>query len=341
MVAATSETPANGGDGAPAASSPSSQGGLAMIKRMSPYWDSHMTAPVLDWMVENEMITADESEKLKRELLGEMATTPEGRAVVEEEIRELEKKLTNFNEAIEAYKKEQQKRIGGYPDRKSVVELSEWWTTSAGQSPTPPPLEIGVDALVVQLGKLHYSVREYKKAVQQLQYMLTTLYELLVEGTNIHTRMACYWGVCASIILLHQQGECRGTAEEGEKKEEELIQQLDGEDEEGNASEEIARKAAVVEAHGAAQCILKLGDILDQISAASNNKKDQQGNQISLPPSLASLSMNREEQLLHRSWLLHWAIWPLFRYYFLVVHTKQFVPRNQAWSSLIEWMLHE
>lgn len=55
MVAATPETPANGGDGAPAASSASSLGGLAMIRRMSPYWDSHMTVPVLDWMVENEV----------------------------------------------------------------------------------------------------------------------------------------------------------------------------------------------------------------------------------------------------------------------------------------------
>ncbi|PFH38390.1 PCI domain-containing protein [Besnoitia besnoiti] len=318
-------------------------GGSAMIKRMSPYWDSHMAIPVLDWMLSSQMITAEEREKLGKDLLGETATTPAGRAAVEAEIREVEAKLVNFNNAIEAYKKEQQKRIGGYPDRKTLVDLSEWWMTNSEQTPTPPALEIGVDALVPRLAKLYFDICDYKKSLQQLQYMLTTLYELLAEGTNIQTRMACYWGVCACIILLnHQQGETRAApTEETVKKdrEEELLQTLDNaEDEEGegasSALAEAAKKAA--ETHAAAQCILKLGDILDQIAAASN-KKDHQGN----PPLPAGLMMSREQQLLNRSWLLHWAVWPLFRYYFYMVHTKQFIPRNQAWSLLLEWMLHE
>lgn len=32
-----------------------------MIKRMSPYWDSHMSVPVLDWMMENEVRQTNES----------------------------------------------------------------------------------------------------------------------------------------------------------------------------------------------------------------------------------------------------------------------------------------
>ncbi|KYF46441.1 PCI domain-containing protein [Toxoplasma gondii ARI] len=324
-----------------------SQGGLGLIKLMSPYWDSHMSIPVMDWMLSNEMITPEEREQMGQSLLGQAATTPAGRAAVEAEIREIEAKLVNFNNAIEAYKREQQKRIGGYPDRKTLVDLSEWWMTNSGQSPAPPALELGVDALVPRLAKLYYDIGDYKQSLQQLQYMLTTLYELLAEGTNTQTRMACYWGVCACIILLHhqQQSENKSAAsEETEKKEaaqdEELLQTLDhGEDEEGDAARaalaEAAKKAAV-ETHTAAQCILKLGDILDQVAAASS-KKDHQGN----PPLPAGLTMSREQQLLNRSWLLHWSVWPLFRYYFLMVHTKQFIPRNQAWSLMLEWVLHE
>lgn len=71
-----------------------------------------------------------------------------------------------------------------------VLCFSRLHLQNSGQSPTPPPLELGVDALVVQLGKLHYSVREYKKALQQLQYVLSTLYELLVEGKEETSRAA-------------------------------------------------------------------------------------------------------------------------------------------------------
>eukprot|EP00070_Physeter_catodon_P015594 XP_023973591.2 eukaryotic translation initiation factor 3 subunit E-like [Physeter catodon] len=315
--------------------------GMELIRRMSPYWDSHMAVPVLDWMLTNNMISPGEHETLKKEFQGEACSNPAKRAA-EAEIAKIEKQLVNFNQAIAAYKKEQQKRIGGYPERKTIVDLSEWWQANSGQTPRPPALEIGVETLIPRLAKLYYDLCEYKKCLQQLQYVLTTLYELTVEGTNVQTRVACYWGVCACMIMLQQNVDFTSKEEtEGKTvtKDQELLQRLEGaaavDEDEGDVEAAVAgrEKQASTEPHVLAQCILKLGDFLDQ-SAAATNRKDQDRATV-------GVAMTRKQQLLDRSWLLHWAIWPVFGYYSVAVHAKQFVLGNQAWSMLIEWMMSE
>ncbi|CDJ64028.1 proteasome PCI domain-containing protein, putative [Eimeria necatrix] len=320
---------------------------LALVRRMSLFWEPHMAVPVIQWLRSQQLLEESSCDALLESILPK---TPEGiarrlRELVqqqggaaeepEQQLQEWEQQGAALEEVLQAFKGEQQRKIGNQLERKRLRDILQWHYQNREEgSETPNLAEVPrVEMVPVRLARVAFSLGDYKKALHHLDFYLNTLSELTSDSGDMQTPVSCVWGICCCILLL-TLSDTAGDFPKGQpsnaESEEALLQQLqDGEDGKEKA-------LGAVEAHGAARCILRLGDILDQSQLAASKAAAGIG-----PETPMSKIFSREQQLQQRAWLLHWAMWLLLRYYLLLTYAKGQSCRNQAWSALLDWVVQE
>lgn len=320
---------------------------MALVRRMSPFWEPHMAVPVIQWLRSQKLLEERSCDDLLESIL---PTTAEGiasriRELVEQQVgngenaqqqvEEWERHSAALEEALRAFKSEQQKKIGNQVERKRLREILEWhYQNRAEGSDTPNLAEVSrIEMAPVRLARVAFAVGDYKKALHHLDFYLTTLSELTSDSGDMQTPVSCVWGICCCILLLTVSPTSAEETAKGQQpgeSEDALLQQLqDGED--GKE-----RALGAIESHGAARCILRLADILDHSQAAASKAA------AGLAPSTPmSKIFSREQQLQQRAWLLHWAMWLLLRHYLVLTYAKGQACRNQAWSALLDWLVQE
>lgn len=322
---------------------------LALVRRMAPFWEPHMAVPVIQWLKSQKLLEEASCDSLLESIL---PTSPEGvarriRELVlqqgggkvtdaQQQLQEWEQQSAALEEALRAFKGEQQKKIANQVERKRLRDILQWYYQHHNKDGDAVNLaEIRrVEMAPVQVARVAFSLGDYKKALHHLDFYLNTLSELASDSGDVQTPVSCVWGICCCILLLTVSEPAAETGSKGQQSsaesEEALLQQLqDGED--GKES-----SLGAIEAHGAARCILRLADILDHSQAAASKAAAGIG-----PATPMSRIFSREQQLQQRAWLLHWAMWLLLRYYLVLTYAKGQACRNQAWSGLLDWVVQE
>ncbi|KAL8428123.1 hypothetical protein Efla_005826 [Eimeria flavescens] len=338
---------------------------LALVRRMASFWEPRMAVPVIQWLRSQKLLEESSCDSLLESIV---PTTAEGiarriRELVsqqqqlqrqqqqqqqqegeessqladpQQQLQEWEKQNAALEQAVAAFKGEQQKKIGSQTERKRLHDIVEAYYEQCQQEgkETVDLRQVrGLELVPVRLARVAFALGDYKKALHLLDFYLNTLSDLAGDSGDMQTPVSCVWGICCCILLLtvsDSAGEASKAQQSSAESEEALLQQFQD-------SEDVKEGSfGAIEAHGAARCILRLADIIDHSQTAASKAAAGFG-----PATPMSQIFSREQQLQQRAWLLHWAFWLLLRYYLLLTYGRGVSCRNQAWSHLLDWVVQE
>eukprot|EP00923_Selenidium_pygospionis_P005122 GHVN01008593.1.p1 GENE.GHVN01008593.1~~GHVN01008593.1.p1 ORF type:complete len:559 (+),score=103.40 GHVN01008593.1:121-1797(+) len=343
-------------------SASSREGGDAHVEqtaKLTPFLDPHMLFHILNWLREKQLYPNEEIDEARIAVL-----TPTNLLAGISEVCKMSGKSPPFD--VESKRQAaivkhelydplvrpfveciQEMYHLEHPSR-SMRESSEWWATTQRASveaslkeANTPPEEI-VKALslhlpfpedsahnVLMMSKSFYESGEYENAFKWLKWCEDRVCETTTDGLNFELRKIMHWGKLSSLVMINQV--MNPTAvydddiDEQKKKEREK--------EESNwamASEQV----------------LKIDELLDDASKILITVKDPSENKSDKDLATAEGTVVRqysyEQVLLQRTWLLHWALWPIFRYYLPRTTSGQgALPRVSSFPDLANWFLAE
>eukprot|EP00922_Rhytidocystis_sp_ex-Travisia-forbesii_P034420 GHVS01051104.1.p1 GENE.GHVS01051104.1~~GHVS01051104.1.p1 ORF type:complete len:561 (+),score=82.27 GHVS01051104.1:74-1684(+) len=303
-----------------------------VVSFLSPYWDphfmlkalesppTHLTSSEVDHLklrvLERTNLLEKTNElrkKLQKDDVLSDADLAAEQAKLESEVVRLRSAASPLRDALSAYRRSPDGRsLSGAVDRVSLTTLGEWWDKQPDELATHAKIPANVDAIILQLSKLLYSMGRYGESKSHLDFYLEVVCAITIE--NLQKKQACLWGVAAAVLMAHPlsvQDEKEGGDDKPDVEErgmETMRLLLCGEAE------------TSLDADLAIRAMLRLYDTLDTPTAAAN------------PRTLL---------VLQKSWLLHWSMWLFVRYYLFFVHTKNQTPRTSTWTVLAEWLLSE
>ncbi|EDO08139.1 putative eukaryotic translation initiation factor 3 subunit 6 [Babesia bovis T2Bo] len=274
-----------------------------ITSRISPYLDVEMLLHVLDWLADKET-SSDELADVR----ADVAKKVESQKLTDEKFKEVEAellmKIEPLKEALGIYKKSQVNRISSSAERIWLVSLPQWL---ASQENVTLEIDSEAEQAVFMLAKLYSNQGDWSKCKQWLVYYLENVAKYTYDGNTPANRAKCYWGILRSItvgVLLPST-------------EAELIAMAST-----PLPNDENREVSILEPdlpRTAVQCIVRLAELL--------------GNE--------EIGKTRKEMVLKRVWLLHWAMFYVFKYHIPLSQVKTKGAKSYEWPHVQEYLIDD
>ncbi|GBE59032.1 PCI domain-containing protein [Babesia ovata] len=274
-----------------------------ITSRISPFLDVEMLLHVLDWLEEKGVYQGELSA-----VRADIASKVVSKKLTDEKFSEQEaailKIIAPLQEALEIYKKSQATRISSSAERIWLVSLQQWLATQGTTD-----IEVGPEseAAIFRLAKLYSDNGEWKKCKQWLVYYLENVAKYTFDGNTAANRAKCYWGILRSITV----GVLLPSTEEELMAMATTVTPYDDNKESSVLEPDLPRTGV--------QCILRLAEIF-------NNEE---------------LGKNRKELVLKRCWLLHWALFYVFKYHIPLSQVKSKNAKSYEWPHVQEYLMDD
>ncbi|UKK02109.2 eukaryotic translation initiation factor 3, subunit 6 [Theileria orientalis] len=279
-----------------------------ITSKLSPYLDPKMLLYVLDWLSTKEVYSPEQLTPLREELKRKL----ESFKMADEEFQAMEAeylaKINQFKDVLSLYKKDQLHRISTTFERITISSLIQWASTpSVDVYADFPP---NVDKMILKLAKSYFDRDDYDNCKSLLTYYINSVSKYTVEGFSNKNRMNCYWGIisCNLLSILFPS-----TNEQLAEMSSMPVTQQDPESDKDAALLDLNSPRSGV------YCILKFAELL-------NNEE---------------LSRDRKELILKRCWLLHWALFYIFKYHLSLFHLNTKSIKTFEWPQLQEYFMDE
>lgn len=185
------------------------------------------------------------------------------------------------------------------------------------ERPKVQPFPENVLELLLQYCQICYASGEYSFCKRWLLFYLDHVCEFTVEGRErTDLRLKCCWGLVAAMLMMLPTPRVVDPAS--------IDDQQHGE---GDSSEVNRHDDNPDDAYLIARNLLAIEDYLEPIKNS------------------------RKSVLMEKSWLLHWSVWALMRYYFPKVlssgssssplNPRAHIPCHIEWTRLIDWLFNE
>jgi len=311
-----------------------------LTSQLAPFFDPHMILTLLGWLRTKNIHDPKDIDEARLEILQRSATIvpdiiemykllnkipPKSAETMTDELMASHARLEyNIRPLVTCVLCIMQKTSpDDPPERRSYKELTDWW---AANKPTVDKLkEQGQNAGEIErileatefteehrdtafaVAKSYYSSGDYASSVKYLKWCEYRLGEVLQDGLDVNFKRTCQWGLIAALIMqMSSKPPPSPSPEDGR----------DEADEEPNER----KNQPIIEI---AERLLRLDELLDESSGK-----------------VATFS-SRDKVLLHRAWLLHWSLWPIFRYYLVKISYSGSMGREVALYDLLDWFLSE
>ncbi|GIX60728.1 PCI domain-containing protein [Babesia caballi] len=274
-----------------------------ITSRISPFLDVEMLLHVLDWL-EEKGVYPDEISAVRADVAGKL----ESHRLSEEQFQSTEAALLSriqpLQDALTIYKRNQAHRISSSAERIWLSSMQQWLAT---QGVTELEIDLDAERSIFTLAKLYSDQGDWRQCKQWLVYYLENLAKYTFDGNTVANKARCYWGIlrCLTVGVLL-------------KSTEEELMAMATTAAPSDESKEISAMEADLP-RTAIQCILRLAEIL-------NNEE---------------LGKNRKELVLKRCWLLHWALFYVFKYHIPLSQMKIKGVKSYEWPHVQEYLMDD
>ncbi|VWU48465.1 eukaryotic translation initiation factor 3 subunit E, putative [Hepatocystis sp. ex Piliocolobus tephrosceles] len=282
-----------------------------LICKICSYLDPHMTQIILEWLKENKVLNDDEiennlniiNEGCEKEIASiENEFTNGNRGVISNCLVSLSAEVEQFQEAMSLYKADCTNQMGANTiEKKNVMALREWCNTMNLNKNKTYTFSDNIDDQVLKLSRYYYQKKDYQKSKSYLLIYILNISEIIINISDSPKIKTCYWGIISNIINSYFIN----------LNNEEYMFTI-------NMDNKLVVKDEILnEVNVCIETIITLSQLLNKDKASKN------------------------EIMLQRSWLIHWALILIFHFFLYLIHVKNIYTKHSILSTFQEWFMDE